>query len=319
MKKFLFEIVLLFILVAISINHIDGLNRSPRVKYILDITENLDIVNFGTSHGQNFHYSGLNIHGKPINRGGNTLYYDLQNYKFIKNRLSDGAIILLPISYFAFGLDENRADNGVDNPFVNEFYEYLPRKSIYSYSEKRAISLKVNRIQKNFRNLFPKEVKKKKTPKKVAKKKESPTDTISHEQMLKDFAIKRVVHHKKIGTFTTPEKNVNYLKMLIADAKQAGFKPILVTVPYYREYTDRFGADWMAENYNQYMSQISSEYNIPYLDYRSDPRFSNTPELFANSDHLNKQGIAEFNIILREDLIKLGAISEDDLKQKKKK
>jgi len=309
MKKFIFEIVLLFILVTITISYINNLDKPPRVKQILTIKEKLDIINLGTSHGANFNYSGLSIHGESFNRAGNTLYYDLQNYKFIKNHLSDGAIILLPISYFSFGLDENRTDRGVDNPFVNEFYEYLPRKSIYSYSAKRAISLKVNRIQKNFMNLFPKKKKKK-------KKKKSVVDTVSHEEMLKSFAIKRVVHHKRIGTYSKPDKNINYLKILIDDAKQSGYYPVLITTPYYKEYVERFGADWLAKNYYQYMSQISSEFNIPHLDYGYDSSISSKPELFKNSDHLNKKGISEFNEILFDDLVKLGLLSENDVPQK---
>ncbi|MDB4271055.1 hypothetical protein N9896_03055 [bacterium] len=314
MKKFLFEIVLLFILVTITINYINNLDKPPRVKQILTIKEKLDIINLGTSHGSDFSYSGLSIHGASFNRAGNTLYYDLQNYKFIKNHLSDGAIILLPISYFSFGLDENRTDRGVDNPFVNEFYEYLPRKSIYSYSEKRAISLKINRIQKNFMNLFPKEKKKKKK-----KKKKSPLDTLSHEQMLKEFAIKRVVHHKKIGTYSNPDKNINYLKTLIDDAKQSGYHPILITTPFYKEYVEEFGADWLSKNYYQYLSLISKQYNIPYLDYGNENSISSKPELFKNSDHLNKKGISKFNVILFDDLVNLGMISEDDILQKNNK
>ena len=313
MKKFILEIVLLFILVTITISYINNLDKPPRVKQILTIKEKLDIINLGTSHGNNFNYSGLSIHGESFNRAGNTLYYDLQNYKFIKNHLADGAILLLPISYFSFGLDENRTDRGVDNPFVNDFYEYLPRKSIYSYSEKRAVSLKINRIQKNFRNLFPEKKKIKK------KKKKSVLDTVSHEEMLKSFAIKRVVHHKKIGTYSKPDKNINYLKTLIDDARQSGYHPVLITTPYYKEYTERFGEDWLAKNYYQYISLISTQYNIPYLDYGNDNRISSSPQLFKNSDHLNKKGISKFNKILFDDLVNLGLISKNDVIQKRTK
>ncbi len=311
MKKFIFEIVLLFLIVTITINYINNLDKPPRVNKILNINENLDIINLGTSHGANFNYATLSIHGESFNRAGNTLYYDLQNYKFIKNHLTDGAILLLPISYFSFGLDENRTDRGVVNPFVNDFYEYLPRKSIYSYSEKRAVSLKINRIQKNFRNLFPEKKKIKK------KKKKSVLDTVSHEEMLKSFAIKRVVHHKKIGTYSNPDKNINYLKTLIDDAKQSGYHPVLITTPYYIEYAERFGADWLTKNYYQYITLISAQNNIPYLDYGNDNRISSIPELFKNSDHLNKKGIAVFNEILFDDLVKLGLISVDDVIKKK--
>lgn len=321
MKKFLFETVLLFSLVALTINYINNLYKPPRVKQFLSIDKKLDIINLGTSHGNNFNFSGLSIHGKSLNRAGNTLYYDLQNYRFVKDKLADSAIVLLPISYFAFGLDENRADKGADKSFVNDFYEYLPSSSIYDYSAKRDISLKVNRVQKNFRALIPekkKEKKKKPSKKATTKKKKKKVvafDTVAHAKMLKDFAIKRVIHHKKIGSFTTPENNINYLKTLIEDAKQSGYRPVLITVPYYKEYAERFGADWLAENYDLYIDDLSKKNDIPYLDYGIDKRISFSPEFFKNSDHLNKKGIAVFNKMLFVDLIRLGLLTEDNLRQ----
>ena len=322
MKKFLLETVLLFTLVAISVNFISNLDKPPRVKQILSIDKKLEIINLGTSHGNNFSLSGLSFPGKSLHRAGNTLYYDLQNYKFVKKHLADSAIVLLPISYFAFGLDENRADKGADKSFVNEFYAYLPSSSIYEYSAKRDASLKVNRIQKNFRSLIPeKKVAKKKAKTNKTKKKQEKVvvfDTVAHAAMLKNFAIKRVVHHKKIGSFIPAEKNINYLKTLIADAKQSGFRPVLITVPYYKEYYERFGDDWLAENYDQYIAELRNKYDIPYLDYGIDDRFSFSPELYKNADHLNRKGIVGFNKILFADLIQLGLISEDDLRQKKK-
>ncbi len=322
MKKFLLETTVLFFLVALTAHCVGNLDKPPRVKQILSIDKKLDIINLGTSHGNNFNFSGLAINGRSLNRAGNTLYYDLQNYKFVKKHLADSAIVLLPISYFAFGLDENRADKGADKSFVNDFYEYLPPTSIHEYSLTRDMSLKIHRIQKNFRGVFAKKkVKKPKTKrrKKTKKKKAIPFDTLAHITMLKDFAIKRVVHHKKIGSFVGPKNNIGYLKTLIEDAIQSGFRPVLITVPYYYEYAERFGQEWLSENYDVPIARLSKEFNVPYIDYGFDKRMTIKPEFFKNSDHLNKKGIAFFNKILFDDLIKLGLLSKEDLRQKKSK
>lgn len=326
MKKFLLETVLLFLVVVLTAHYISNLDKPPRVKQILSIDKKLDIINLGTSHGNNFNFSGLAINGKSLNRAGNTLYYDLQNYKFVKKHLADSAIVLIPVSYFAFGLDENRADKGADKSFVNDFYAYLPPTAIHEYSLSRDMSLKVHRIQKNFRDVFAKKKAKttkkqpkKKGNKKTKKKKVIPFDTLAHEAMLKDFAIKRVAHHKKIGSFVRPENNIGYLKTILEDAIQSGFRPVLITVPYYREYAERFGQTWLAENYDAPISSLSKEFNIPYIDYGFDKRMTLKPEFFKNSDHLNKKGIVFFNKILFDDLIELGILSRDDLRQKKKK
>ena len=50
------------------------------------------------------------------------------------------------------------------------------------------------------------------------------------------------------------------------------------------------------------MDRFSEEHNVRYLDYAFDERFIDSPELFINSDHLNRDGALMFTDIVMKDL-----------------
>lgn len=315
MKKFTREIIIFITSIIVSATWLYNLEKPTLVKKALSINEELDIVNLGTSHGGAFEYSDLFLNGESFNRGGNTLYYDLQNYKYLKNYLAENAIIILPISYFSFGLDENRKDRGANNPFVNDFYMYLPKEFIYNYSNEKRFSVVLYRIQSNFFNelnsVFLRAIDNNKEA--IALDKDL-TDN-SHIAKLKKHASGRGKHHKTLGTFSDAEKNLHYLSQLISDAKRSGYKPVLVTTPYYKEYSKGFEENWLEENYYNYIFMLSERYDVPYLDYGRNTRIASDPNLFRNSDHLNKEGISIFIRMLWDDLLKIGFLDIQDMQE----
>ncbi len=322
MRKFIFEIAVLFSLFIVSIYAMNNVEKPASLKKFDNIDKKIAILNFGNSHGGAFNYRPLTLPRMAVNRSANTLYYDLQNYKFMKKHLADSAIILLPVSYFSFGLYENREDRGTANPFVNYYYEYLPKTSIYSYSLKKDISLKTTRIQKNFTNIFNHFDKKKTSgkKKKIKKKKKKVLPTSSeHLTSLKTSSVKAATYHKKIALNSNQIKNVSYLKDIIVDAKESGYVPILVTTPYYQDYNQNFESEWLSENYYQFIDSISTTYNIPYINYNNDIVFCSNQTLFKNADHLNSKGRSAFSAILFKDLLQLGILKEEDFKISKSK
>src|SRR5690606_32646085 len=112
MRKFVINIFLFVFLIGLSLYGLLQLNTNTYVKKFTNINKNYDIINLGTSHGISFVYDKFNINGASFNRRANTLYYDLQNYYYLKPHLKDSAVIVLPVSYFSFGLDENSTDRG---------------------------------------------------------------------------------------------------------------------------------------------------------------------------------------------------------------
>ena len=294
MKKFILKLSLfVFILGIMGIGLLYS-NSSAYLKKFKNIDHTYDIVNFGNSHGNGFKYDELGINGKSFNRDGNTLYYDLQNYKYVKPYLNKGAIVIIPISYFSFGLDENRTDKGDINPFVNDFYFYLPIKSIYSYTVKRNAEVYLNTVRVNYYKLIEKSFHTKNTIK--------PKKDIPKLQSLIQHSIKRSTEQKKLGTFSGYERNMYYLSQLINDVIKNGYQPILVTVPYFGNYNSNFDKEWLNIHYYNHIKRVREEFNIPYFNYSNDNRFDNDISLFTNSDHLNEEGSIYFSKIFFEDL-----------------
>lgn len=267
---------------------------SPLANRIQNIEEKLEIVNLGTSHGNDFDYTDCALNGQNINREGNTLYYDLQNYIFLneKNYLSKDAVVLIPVSYFVFGCDENRTDRLSDDSFVNDFYYYLPKEQIYSYSKEKNVSIIVQNIQRNIHSLFEES--------KNVKNTKYTTDST-----IRKNAFSRANYHKKLSHYSSNQKNYNYLDSLIKEVIKNKHIPILVSTPYHYSYNDNFGREWLNNNYFKIMNSISAKYDIPYLDYSHDSRFCFTIDYFANSDHLNSVGKKKFSSVVFYDVQKI--------------
>ena len=294
MFLFIRKTILFLLSIIVSSLMLYNLEYPEGVEKFKRIGHGIDIINLGTSHGESFLYDELPLNGKAFHKPANTLYYDLQNYLYLKSHLNDNAIVIIPVSYFSFGLDENRTDRGMDNAFVADFYHYLPTRSIYSYSLRRNTRIFIHQVQTNFKSLFGLNPSGKPTTQNA--------DQTDHKADLEAHAIGRVKHHKKIGTFSAASKNVLYLSQIVADAIDSGFKPVLVTTPYFQRYNALFGQEWLEANYYSHIREIRQQYPIPHFDYGRDARFSFDSGLFFNSDHLNHEGRVKFSTVFFKDL-----------------
>jgi hypothetical protein len=295
MKRFLIEVISAVCLIFMAGFLFYRTNIPSSIsKRIQKTEEKLEIINLGTSHGSNFDYRDCALNGLRINKAANTVYYDLQNYLYLNNQnyLSEDALIIIPVSYFAFGLDENRSDRYPNKSFVNEYYYYLPTDQIFSFSMDKKVRLTILNIQDNFQDLIESEevqIKKKKKPINI-------TDSTLNSQ-----AISRVKHHRKLGEFSS-QKSYRYLETLIEEIISNNHTPILVATPYHYSYNENFGKDWLNIHYFSIMKDLSVKYNITYLDYSHDERLVCETNYFANSDHLNPEGRKVFSSILFNDL-----------------
>ena len=297
MKYFLFKIALFIVVLGISFIYLFHKRPNLYVEKFTLISTTYDIINLGTSHGGGIKYDVVNdsvFKGKGFERLGNTLYYDFQNYKFLKPYLKEGAVVIIPLSYFSFGLDENRTDYDDPSTFVNDFYFYLPSDFIYEYSFRKKTEVYLNRAKLNFNSIindrFPN------SP--------SPASLLNLHQHVQ-FAVEK---HKKMAVYSDPEKNVTYLTSLIEDIQKSGFKPVLLTTPYYEGYSHGFGKEWLNTYYYNHINQVLNKNDIPYLNYSRDDRFISHPEYFHNSDHFNQNGARYFTRILFDDLNEMGLI-----------
>lgn len=295
MNRFIFKIILFLIFIGISIAFLVSKRTSFFVQNFQSVNGKYDIINLGTSHGGGIKYNVINdsnFRGYGFQRAGNTLYYDYQNYKYLKPYLKEGTIVIIPLSYFSFGLDENRTDYSDSNAFVNEFYFYLPNDFIYNYSFRKKVDVYLNKSKLNFKSIIND---------RFSINKPSPASLLSIHQHA-EFA---VGVHRRMGNYSDPKKNIVYLSSLIEDILKNKFKPVLITTPYFEEYNFKFGDAWLASNYNCFIDIIIKKYEIPYLNYSKDERISPNIKFFKNSDHLNQNGAKYFSRILFQDLKEL--------------
>ena len=273
-------------------------------RFISNIKPHQEIVVLGTSHGFDFMSISPRMTFLNFSKDGSTPYYDLQKFRWLHQQglLEDEAIIILPVSYFAFGLDENRTDRGPSSGFENEFYFYLDRAQIFNYSIKKDLSLRVfafqqiveerTGLQKSFGGLY-------------YEKQPLPSfnvDTLSHAGRLRKHASGRFLTHQKLAQYAPQTPNYKYFESLIAEAISHGYRPVLVTVPYSTFYNEKFNQQWLDTSYFEPVKRLAEEQNIPYLNYSDLTSISDQSELFEDSDHLNAKGMQVFNALFFDDL-----------------
>lgn len=321
MKKFIIETIVGTAFICLAGFLLYRINiPAPIAKRLLNVDKKIEIVNLGNSHGGSFEYETCKYKGIRMSKAANTLYYDLQNYLFLykENYLAENAIVIIPIAYFVLGLDENRTDQSPDDSFVNDFYYYLPKDQIYDYSREKNASLTILNIQKNFQKIFAKWTKlldrkpiakSKKEEEKEKKQTAKPKSTEDEKQrvvkILDRHGLSRAKTDKGLSSYSSRQKNLDYLESIIQEVINNENIPILVSTPYYHSYNENFGREWLEENYFKIVKAISSKYDIPYLDYSHDKRFCFEPDYFYNSDHLNRKGRDLFSSIAFSDIEKV--------------
>ena len=283
-------------------------NEPPqRIKNLEAKKGRIQIVNLGTSHGGDFDYTNCELVPMYFNNAGNTLYYDLHNYLYLLegNYLAPRAIVLIPVSYFVFGLDENRLDGHLDAPFVNRYYQYLPAKHIYDYSLSKDLELKTARVQANFFGLLGTEQPQSEIPEPQGRDEEFMKNwpkSQGKEAELIYHAKHRSRRHKELALAQNPDKGISYLNRLVESVKEAEHVPVLITPPYFEAYSKGFGENWLDSNYFSVMRSIALDQNVRYSNYSHHDAFLHQADLFKDSDHLNDKGRTLFSEMLFDEL-----------------
>ncbi|WP_452221591.1 hypothetical protein [Lacinutrix salivirga] len=315
------KILLVVIIVIGTLTVIYKLDN-PSIRYKVEDNNKYSVVNLGTSHGNSFIYGFYGINGRRFNRGGNTIYYDLQIYRSIKKHLKKDALVIVPVSYFSFGQEENdwvEEDSLDTNNFVDEYYHRLLPTQIKDYSLGKHSDLVSTTIKENIPKIFSAK-RDYKTSKPSYFNANAYLSKRNLEKGLKKFNFedhgkRRSISFKKKAAYIKDDRNIKYLKTLIEEIKEDGFKPLLLITPYHKEYNKHFSKDWVNTNVISKIKKSNDKYNVPFLDYSHDQEFENKASYFLNTDHLNKKGRIMFTKRIFNDLKEQNITTENYLQQ----
>lgn len=306
MKRFLvkgtiFVLIGLLLLTAINQRYIstNGFKSLNDTQKFMDVPTGIEIANLGNSHGLHaFYYEESNVKGFNFALPAQIFYYDYQILQQYADHIKKGAVVLIPVSYFSFQAD-TRGDRFMEgNP---RYYRFLDPKRIKFFSLADLIRYRffpVISAEKNLSYILHD----KGTDKNYW---EIQTSSMAPEKMAKDgeeTAERHLgfIHNGKMFE----DENTQYLEKIIAYCQQQGFRPVLITTPYTAYYNQHFPEEVLAAFRQQVMS-IARKYDVIYLDYSHDERFSGNGRLFIDSTHLNLPGRKQFSKTVWEDLRRL--------------
>lgn len=269
--------------------------------FIKDVTEAINICNFGSSHGYyGFDYEDVNDYicfnfGLP----SQSLRYDykiLQNYR---NNINPGAYVFIVISYFSFfGVPEVQETN-FDSKNTR-YYKFLRSDLIDKYSLKSDIAshylsfMGYNDIVSFIVSAFLSEGD-------LWTHIANPATSQQHaEGRYQSHVASRLGQD---GKRIYKTEAVNALYDIIDLCRELEATPIMITTPYLHEYPDAVKKNdpEFFDDFYSIISEVSSKTGVKYYDYSHDERFSDNYTLFINTDHLNREGARIFtNMLLRE-------------------
>ncbi|MBQ7221106.1 MAG: SGNH/GDSL hydrolase family protein [Synergistaceae bacterium] len=308
MKKFLVKLVIYVVIlssIALCINEMYRHQHNEADKFVEGVPSGIQICNFGSSHGGAFNYIDVKDKYVCFNfaMGGQSLPYDCRILENYKDNLQAGAIVFIIISDFSFF--------GVDDPETKDFasknrryYRFLRPELIQHYDAKTNFyvnyfpAIADGNIVSLFEHIYsflcpPHE--------------NSQTTKFNHDKALSQVV---GVYSRHIASHVAPSGQRIYkhdahkaVYDMINMCRERNCRPILVTTPYARDYIDFVRENdpkFFADFYNA-ISEVVKNTGVEYYDYSHDERYTDDYAVFADNDHMNREGARLFtNTLLRE-------------------
>lgn len=303
MKKFVIKLIVFCTIIAVftlavNARYVSVRNTSGTDKFN-NVPEEIQICNFGSSHGQNdFKYDDFQDKYTCFNfgLGSQSLDYDWRIMQCYQDKISDDAVVFITISYFSFyGIDETLKGDFLSKN--KRYYRFLPKEYIKDYDFETCIFETKLPSLTAYENLISNLINGTKD-----------TDEIENAgnidlKKYADAAYRRHLVNEKIdenGNRIINQEYMDALYSMIALCKEKGATPVLVTTPYLQDYTYAVmnnEPDFLDEFYGM-INEVVNATGVAYYDYSRDDRFKDKYEWFLDVDHLNHEGAVQFVDIL---------------------
>jgi hypothetical protein len=235
----------------------------------------------------------LNSNALNMADNGQSLYYDwkiLEKYIGDMDRLK---VVIIPVSYLSF-------EYGVDNNpeywrdfFYERYYNIPPENTSHLldikrfsflalYGQRKALIYATKNFKTNLAETF-------------TDKGYDFVEAIQDNQLTEENGKSEAQHYTSLMNPNNAPENIIYLEKIIEKIKDKGALPILITIPTFHTIYDNADQQKYISMQNN-IRIVSEKYNILYLNYSKDKRFSSDD--FYDSSHLNQKGAEKFTKIL---------------------
>ena len=306
MKRFLLKLLLMAVIVLAAVETVNALYVRNTVNfgtmgackndsaYIDEVPVKIQICNFGNSQEYyGFDYSEYENRYACFNFAlpSQSLSYDYRILQEYSDRIEDGATVFIGISYISFFGEKETL--GADFTSQNKrYYKFLSKNNIKEYDLKTDI----------FINYFPAlSVPLKDMAATIMGKKENTDcwqDTTDEAKAL-EHATARYNSHilsrtDETGNRIVNEEEIEALYSMIDLCRELNARPVLVTTPYLKEYTDTINAKdpKFYKDFYDIMDRVTREKSVVYEDFGLSENYSDGYTLFFNTDHMNRSGAA---------------------------
>ncbi len=309
MKKLVIKLAVLFFIPAFLFVTLNALykqtnhwkQKDANTYRFLEVPDDISICNVGSSHGaMGFYWEGFpELAAFNFAIFSQRYYMDYMVLNQFKDHLEPGCIVLIPVLYFQI----TQHDNSVLR-FYQAYYKFLRRTFFTSWDLGDYLKY----------GLFP-----------ILSEKDFLARIISdipEEQISRFYGFDAFMEGEELlnyaemkhALWTDPDEdkgeeglllNIAEISRIIDFCYEREWIPVLVTLPVTDTlntvYTNKSPDFWMW--FSRFTTGVQSLYpRIPYLDYSKDSRFIHDHTLFADGDHLNVNGAAQFTSIILEDL-----------------
>ncbi len=282
-KAILFILIGGIVFFSINYKYMSSIKKYHRVEKFSSIPKKIDICNVGPSHTLNaFIYDEVKDKSCfNMALPGQSLQYDYMLLKQYKCHINDGAIVFISLSYPSF---RELAKEQVENQ-NRRYYRFLKKDFIINYSYlEDFISSYIPVVAAGSR---------------VRIISDSKNNEEEQQKSIEDASLERYKTFTSVPSFSN--ETIEVLDEMIAFVIDNNWQPVLVTTPITKQLNDHYSGDFMSKFHNQ-INYFVNKYNIVYVDYSHDTRFSTNLELFNDPDHLNLVGGQLFTKIVFEEL-----------------
>lgn len=299
MKKFLRKIFIYFLVLSAIVLTTNVLYLKMERKldlynigaFLKEVPDNIQICNFGASHGNSFNYTNLRDQYTCFNfsLAAQSYSYDYRILQAFKEKIKKGAIVFIPVSYFSFfGIPESQEQGFAGKN--SRYYKFLPANLIKEY----------DKVSDIFINYFPALV-----PDNVRAFVEhfyQPDESLFENGVENPNAEARYRDHVLYGKFDDSGnriykyEDIEALYAIIDTLKTIDARIILITTPFLREYNDavRNNDPNFFREFHAIIDEIVKKTGVEYYDYSDKDRYSLDHSIFVDADHLNKKGSRRF-------------------------